>query len=55
MVRALRASGGEPPPLRSYWCTYSRAWIDAKHAYQLNVTATERIALHEILDTCDAG
>ncbi|MER8235800.1 hypothetical protein [Streptomyces sp. NPDC094049] len=54
MVRALRASGGEPP-LRSYWCTYSRAWIDAKHVYQLDVTATERNALHEMLDTCDAG
>ncbi|MEU7018930.1 DUF1524 domain-containing protein [Streptomyces sp. NPDC046385] len=55
-----RSKGDQPPdlwkpPLRSYWCTYSRAWIDVKHVYQLNVTATERNALHEMLDTCDAG
>ena len=40
------------PPLRSYWCTYSRAWIDVKHVYQLNVTEAEKAALGEMLDTC---
>ncbi|MFI6055066.1 DUF1524 domain-containing protein [Streptomyces violascens] len=40
------------PPLRSYWCTYSRAWIDVKHVYQLNVTEAEKTALREMLDTC---
>jgi hypothetical protein len=40
------------PPLTSYWCTYSRAWIDVKHVYQLNVTDAERTALGEMLDTC---
>ncbi|MGW8330262.1 HNH endonuclease family protein [Streptomyces sp. NPDC055897] len=41
------------PPLQSYWCTYSRAWIDVKHIYQLNVTEAEKTALGEMLDTCD--
>lgn len=41
------------PPLQSYWCTYSRAWIDVKHLYQLNVTEAEKTALGEMLDTCD--
>ncbi|MEU8543109.1 HNH endonuclease family protein [Streptomyces sp. NPDC048717] len=40
------------PPLRSYWCTYSRAWTDIKHIYGLSVTAAEKTALVEMLDTC---
>lgn len=40
------------PPLRSYWCTYSRAWVDVKHRYHLNVTTAERTALADMLDTC---
>ncbi|MFE4492439.1 DUF1524 domain-containing protein [Streptomyces niveus] len=40
------------PPLKSYWCTYSRAWIDVKHVYDLNVTEAEKNTLHEMLDTC---
>ncbi|MFI6475351.1 DUF1524 domain-containing protein [Streptomyces sp. NPDC050516] len=40
------------PPLRSYWCTYSRAWTDVKHVYGLNVTQAEKTALGEMLDTC---
>ncbi|MFD7163662.1 GmrSD restriction endonuclease domain-containing protein [Streptomyces violascens] len=40
------------PPLKSYWCTYSRAWIDVKHVYELNVTDAEKAALGEMLDTC---
>ncbi|MFB7668615.1 hypothetical protein ACFC1R_32640 [Kitasatospora sp. NPDC056138] len=42
------------PPLRSYWCAYSRAWIDVKHVYALNVTEAEQAALGEMLDTCDS-
>ncbi|MEV0537215.1 HNH endonuclease family protein [Kitasatospora sp. NPDC050463] len=42
------------PPLRSYWCTYSRAWIDVKHVYELTVTEAEQAALVEMLDTCDS-
>ncbi|MGX4733221.1 HNH endonuclease family protein [Kitasatospora griseola] len=40
------------PPLRSYWCTYSRAWTDIKHIYGLSVTEPEKSALTEMLDTC---
>ncbi|MGH1552293.1 hypothetical protein ACRAWF_09615 [Streptomyces sp. L7] len=39
------------PPLRSYWCTYSWAWIDVKHVYELNITAPEKAALNEMLNT----
>jgi hypothetical protein len=40
------------PPLRSFWCVYSRAWVDVKTRYKLAVTAPEKIALDEMLDTC---
>lgn len=30
------------PPLRSYWCTYARAWTDIKYIYQLTVTPPRR-------------
>ncbi|MFE4397913.1 MULTISPECIES: GmrSD restriction endonuclease domain-containing protein [Streptomycetaceae] len=40
------------PPLRSYWCTYSRAWTDIKHVYALSTTQAEKTALVEMLDTC---
>ncbi|TYB63307.1 HNH endonuclease [Nonomuraea sp. PA05] len=40
------------PPLRSYWCTYSRAWIDVKARYDLTITAAERDALAEMVATC---
>ncbi|MGW2400355.1 HNH endonuclease family protein [Kitasatospora sp. NPDC001664] len=40
------------PPDPAYWCTYSRAWIDVKHLYRLNVTEPEAARLTEMLDTC---
>ncbi|MER0240625.1 HNH endonuclease family protein [Streptomyces sp. HSW2009] len=40
------------PPATGYWCTYSRAWTDTKHVYDLSITASEKIALREMLDTC---
>lgn len=40
------------PPLRSYWCTYSRMWIGSKSAWDLTVTSAERTALHDMLATC---
>ncbi|MFE3073568.1 HNH endonuclease family protein [Streptomyces sp. NPDC059247] len=40
------------PPLQSYWCTYSRAWVSVKHTYALNVTAAEQGALTTMLNTC---
>jgi Protein of unknown function (DUF1524) len=39
-------------PQRSYWCAYSRAWIDVKAHYGLDVTAPERDSLVEMLGTC---
>ncbi|NUS17031.1 MAG: hypothetical protein HOY69_37490 [Streptomyces sp.] len=52
------SKGDESPdqwrPQQSYGCTYARAWIDAKHYYQLNVTSPEHDALVEMLDTCPA-
>ncbi|GAA3077652.1 HNH endonuclease family protein [Streptosporangium carneum] len=40
------------PPLRSYWCTYARAWVQVKQHYALSITQTEKAALGEMLDTC---
>ncbi|MEV0621312.1 HNH endonuclease family protein [Nonomuraea sp. NPDC050404] len=40
------------PPRRSYWCVYSRAWIDVKSRYGLTITETERDALGEMVATC---
>ncbi|MCX4554326.1 MULTISPECIES: HNH endonuclease family protein [unclassified Streptomyces] len=40
------------PPLRSYWCTYARAWTDVKHVYRLTVTEAEKNKLAGMLDTC---
>ncbi|MEU7322716.1 HNH endonuclease family protein [Streptomyces griseoviridis] len=42
------------PPLRSYWCVYSRAWVSVKSIYELNVTEAEKTALADMLDTCPA-
>ncbi|MEO3870445.1 HNH endonuclease family protein [Nonomuraea sp. B12E4] len=43
------------PPRRSYWCTYSRAWIDVKSRYELTVTEPERDALADMISTCDVA
>jgi hypothetical protein len=40
------------PVLRRFWCTYSRAWVDVKSRYGLAVTAAEKTALDQMLDTC---
>lgn len=40
------------PTLRTYWCTYARAWVDVKQHYALSVTSAEKTALTEMLDTC---
>ncbi|MEW2516394.1 HNH endonuclease family protein [Streptomyces sp. NPDC046870] len=42
------------PPLRSYWCTYARAWTHVKYVYDLNITEPEKDKLTEMLDTCPA-
>ncbi|QRV82016.1 hypothetical protein RhiJN_10031 [Ceratobasidium sp. AG-Ba] len=44
------------PPLRSYHCTYIRAWfacrIEVKYYYQLSVDTMEKIALQNYLSQC---
>ncbi|MFF4402466.1 HNH endonuclease family protein [Streptomyces sp. NPDC001480] len=42
------------PPLRSYWCTYARAWTHVKYVYDLNITEPGKNKLDEMLDTCPA-
>ncbi|MEU6230855.1 HNH endonuclease family protein [Streptomyces sp. NPDC047042] len=42
------------PPLRSYWCTYARAWTHVKYVYSLNITEPEKNMLTEMVDTCPA-
>jgi hypothetical protein len=53
-----RQKGDQSPDqwrsMRSYWCTYARAWTDVKYVYQLNITQPEKTALTEMLDTCPA-
>ncbi|MEV4877940.1 HNH endonuclease family protein [Streptomyces cyaneofuscatus] len=41
------------PPSKTYWCTYSRAWVSVKAAYGLSVTEAEKGMLTEMLDTCN--
>jgi hypothetical protein len=41
------------PPLRTYWCQYAHDWIAVKHHWELSVTAAERDALDDMLDTCE--
>ncbi|MFI5982922.1 HNH endonuclease family protein [Streptomyces sp. NPDC051555] len=43
------------PPRREYWCEYARRYTGIKHRYRLSVTAPEKLALQELLDTCPAG
>jgi len=40
------------PPLESYQCTYTRAWVEVKHFYQLSVDPAEKDALTSILAKC---
>ncbi|KAF8536696.1 hypothetical protein BDD12DRAFT_849856 [Trichophaea hybrida] len=40
------------PPLASYYCTYARMWVAVKSFYALSVTAPEKSALGDMLNTC---
>lgn len=40
------------PPLTSFYCTYARAWIQAKWYYHLTVDSAEKSALNSMLGTC---
>ncbi|KAI5918841.1 hypothetical protein F4810DRAFT_715072 [Camillea tinctor] len=40
------------PPLSSFYCTYASAWVAVKSYWELAVTAAEKAALEDMLDTC---
>lgn len=40
------------PPERGYWCRYAHDWVVVKHHWELRVTAQEKDALTEMLETC---
>lgn len=40
------------PPNRSYWCEYAQQWIAVKRHWRLSVTALEKTALMDMLETC---
>jgi hypothetical protein len=40
------------PPRRDYWCTYAGKWISVKSHWKLRVTAAEKSALIDMLETC---
>lgn len=45
--------GNWKPPLESYWCVYSRAWISVKSVYHLTANPAEVAALDQMLNTCN--
>ncbi|KAJ5223260.1 secreted protein [Penicillium chermesinum] len=40
------------PPLESFYCTYAEMWVKVKTTYKLTITADEKSALSEMLDSC---
>jgi hypothetical protein len=40
------------PTATSEWCEYAEDWVAVKTAWKLTVTATEKSALEEMLETC---
>ncbi len=42
------------PAAEATWCAYAVDWIGVKARWELSVTDDERLALGEMLDTCDA-
>ncbi|KAJ3577037.1 hypothetical protein NP233_g48 [Leucocoprinus birnbaumii] len=40
------------PPLASYHCIYTRAWVQVKHQYGLTVDSAEKAAISSILSGC---
>ena len=54
-VNERKGDGGPEdwkPPLAGFWCTYTEAWVRVKGYYDLTVTAAEKGALGDMLDTC---
>jgi hypothetical protein len=40
------------PPLTSFYCTYSKSWIQVKSYWKLTITSAEKTALSSMLDFC---
>ena len=40
------------PPRSAYWCVYAQDWVAVKTYWKLSVTATEKVALADMLNTC---
>jgi hypothetical protein len=40
------------PPRHAFWCVYAQDWVAVKTYWQLTVTAAEKAALAEMLETC---
>lgn len=40
------------PPNEDFWCQYAQDWIAVKSHWRLTVTADEKVALAEMLETC---
>jgi hypothetical protein len=56
-LQTNRAKGDQDPsewkpPLKSYWCDYATRWVTVKAHWKLTVTAAEKTALQEMLNTC---
>lgn len=52
-----RAKGDQDPSRwrpadRDYWCAYAQSWVAVKHHWKLTVTAAEKAALEDMLETC---
>jgi hypothetical protein len=55
-ILMTRGSEEDADPLglipASYHCTYARMWIAVKSSWDLTITAAEKSALEEMLNTC---
>jgi hypothetical protein len=40
------------PPNRGFWCQYATNWVTVKAYWRLTVTASEKVALADMLGTC---
>ncbi|KAF4982711.1 hypothetical protein FZEAL_1738 [Fusarium zealandicum] len=40
------------PPLKSFYCTYAKSWIQVKSYWDLAITGAEKSALAEMLNSC---
>ena len=41
------------PPREDYWCEYGKRWGRVKDKYGLRYSDQERIALNQLVETCD--